>query len=258
MPATIVWLTGASSGIGRGLALALARNGSTVVATARRADELEHLAAEAKALRGHVHIEAGDVTDPARMEAIVRSVETTLGPIDTAVLNAGIYLPVRAEKFDAGRFRRSVDVNLMGTVNALAAVLPPMIARRRGRIAMTSSVAGYGGLPTSAAYGMTKAGLINLAASLKFDLDRHGIVVQVIAPGFVDTPLTEKNPFPMPFLVPLDRAVARIMAGLASNRFEISFPRRFTFLLKAINLLPYRLYFPLVARATGWSRKQAS
>jgi len=255
--AGVAWITGASSGIGRALALALAREGWLVVATARRAEELQGLVGEAKGLAGKVRAEAGDVTDLVRLQAIVAGVEQDVGPIDLAIVNAGLFLPVRADAFDPERFRRSFDVNLMGSVNALAAVMPRMIARRSGRIAVTASVAGYGGLPSSAAYGATKAALINLAASLKFDLDRHGVIIQVIAPGFVDTPATRSNPFPMPFLMPLEAAADRIVAGLSTNRFEITFPRRFTYLLKAINMLPYGLYFPLVARATGWSRKRA-
>ena len=181
-------------------------------------------------------------------------VEAEDGPIDIAVLNAGLYLPVRAEDFDRAKFETSFAVNLGGTVNALAPVLPRMLARGRGRIAFVASVAGYGGLPTSAAYGATKAALINMAESLKFDCDRHGVTVQVICPGFVDTPATEVNPFPMPFLLPVEDAARRIADGLETDRFEIAFPRRLAWILKAVNLLPYRLYFPLVARATGWNK----
>jgi short-subunit dehydrogenase len=125
-----------------------------------------------------------------------------------------------------------------------------MIARRRGRIAIVSSVAGYRGLPTSAYYGATKAALINLAEALKFDLDRHGVTMQLIDPGFVRTPLTDKNEFAMPFRITPEEAAARIAKGLQSTRFEITFPRRFTYILKLARCLPYRLYFPLVAWAT--------
>jgi short-subunit dehydrogenase len=139
----------------------------------------------------------------------------------------------------------------MGAVNLLAATMPGMIHRGGGQIAVVASVAGYRGLPRAAVYSATKAGLIALAEGLKFDLDRHGVKIQVINPGFVRTPLTDRNDFAMPFLMEVDAAVDRIVEGLASDRFEIAFPRRFAWALKLLGLLPDRLYFPLVARATG-------
>jgi short-subunit dehydrogenase len=254
---TTVWVTGASSGIGRALALALARKGETVIATARRTEELQSLAAEAEGSPGRIHVAAGDVADPAQMEAIVASAEAAAGPVDTAVLNAGIYLPVQGEAFDAGAFRKCVDVNLMGVVHGLAAMLPRMVARRRGRVAIMGSLAGYGGVPASAAYGATKAALITLAASLRMDLDGAGIVVQVINPGFVATARNAKSGS-LPFLMPVEEAVDRIVAGLSSDRFEIAFPRRFALLLKAINMLPYPLYFALVKRTAGSAARRAA
>jgi short-subunit dehydrogenase len=138
----------------------------------------------------------------------------------------------------------------MGAVNGIAAVLPRMIARRAGHIAIVSSVAGYRGLPSAAAYGASKAALINLAESLKPDLDKHGVRVSLVNPGFVRTPLTDRNTFPMPFLMEVDDAAAQFVAGLDKGKFEITFPRRFTFLLKLARMLPYALYFRLVKRAT--------
>jgi short-subunit dehydrogenase len=127
-----------------------------------------------------------------------------------------------------------------------------MAKRGRGQLAIVSSVAGYCGLPGAAPYAGSKAALIKIAESLKFDLDRMGIHLQVINPGFVETPLTAKNEFPMPFLMPVAAAADRILAGLASQRFEIAFPRRFAAILKILSVLPYGLYFRLVARQTGW------
>ncbi len=252
----VCWITGASSGIGRAVALEHVKAGWTVAATARRESDLLDLSREAAALGGRVIAYAGDVADAERMADIVRAIETTQGPIARALLNAGIYIPTRAATFRPDDYRRSFDVNLMGTVNGLAAIVPAMIARGRGQIAVTSSVAGYGGLPTSAAYGATKAGLINMAASLKFDLDNEGVLIQVINPGFVKTPATDSNPFEMPFLMEIDDAARRVVEGLKSSRFEIAFPRRFALILKALNMLPYGLYFALASRATGWRGKK--
>jgi short-subunit dehydrogenase len=126
-----------------------------------------------------------------------------------------------------------------------------MAARRRGHIALVASVAGYGGLPTAVAYGPTKAALINMAESLRLDCERLGIKLQLVDPGFVKTPLTDRNDFPMPFLMPVEEAVDAFVAGLASDRFEIVFPRRFALLLKLLNMLPYGAYFAAVRRMTG-------
>ncbi len=251
----VAWVTGASSGIGRALALELAASGVRVAATARRADELGALAAEAQTRGGEIVPFPADVTDAAAISAVGEAIAAALGPIDLAVLNAGLFIPVGAAPFDLGAFTKTFDVNLTGTANCLAAVLPAMTARRAGRVVIVASVTGYGGLPSSAAYGATKAGLINLAESLKFDLDRSGVTIQVANPGFVDTPATAKNTFKMPALMPVDEAARRIVQGIARGGFEITFPKRFTYVLKALRLLPYPLYFRLIAKATGWDSK---
>ena len=246
----IAWVTGASSGIGRQVALDLARAGWTVAATARRAEELQKLAAEAPA--GRVVVAAADVTDAQAVAAAARAAETGSGrPIALAILNAGTYVPDSAQAFDLQAFVQQVTVNLIGTANALASVMPSMIARSRGQIAIVSSVAGYRGLPRAIAYSATKAALIAMAESLKFDLDGAGVMVNVVNPGFVKTPLTDRNDFPMPFLMRVEDASRRIVEGLASGRFEVCFPRRFAYILKAMRLVPYALYFPLVGRTTG-------
>ena len=191
-----------------------------------------------------------DITDHGAVQAAVARIEAERGPIDVAVLNAGTHQPVAAGEFTAAGLRALIELNVMGTAACLEAVMPRMIARGRGRIAVVASVAGYRGLPTGAYYGATKAALINLTESLRFDLDRAGVTIQLIDPGFVRTPLTDRNDFPMPFLIDADLAADRIARGLRSSRFEIAFPRIFVALLKLLRLLPYRLYFPLVDRAT--------
>jgi short-subunit dehydrogenase len=142
----------------------------------------------------------------------------------------------------------------MGVVNGFAAVMPAMAARKVGQIAVNASIAGYGGLPKSAAYGATKAAMINMCEALKFDCDNLGLTLQLVNPGFVETPLTDKNDFPMPFLMKNEDAARRVCDGFAAGGFEITFPRRFAYLLKAVNLLPYPLYFAVVGRLTGWRK----
>ncbi len=246
-----VWITGASSGIGRALALLLARNGDDVAASARRADELALLVAEAGASPGRIVAFPVDVADAAAMARTCAAIEAALGPLDLAVFNAGTHEPVSVESFTPAPFRRLMAINYMGVVNGIAAVLPGFIARRGGHVAVVSSVAGYRGLPQAAAYGPTKAALINLCEALKLDLDRHGVRISVVNPGFVKTPLTDRNPFPMPFLMPVEDAARRLLAGLDRGGFEITFPRRFTWLVKLARILPYALYFRLIRRATG-------
>tara|TARA_R110002124_G_scaffold100107_4_gene246571 strand:- start:2512 stop:3306 length:795 start_codon:yes stop_codon:yes gene_type:complete len=251
----IAWITGASSGLGYHVAKRLVAVGWTVAATARSADELETLAAECAGMPGRVVPAAGDVTDQAAMGKIAENLIAKHGGIALLILNAGIYLPLRASELKLEDFDKSFAVNLNGVTNCLVPCLDHMRASNRGQIAITSSVAGFGGLPTSAAYGATKAGLTNMAESLKFDLDLLNIHIQIVHPGFVDTPATQSNPFPMPFLMEVDDAADRFVKGLKSGRFEITFPKRFTYGLKFLNLLPYPLYFWLLNRATGWKAK---
>ena len=245
------WITGASSGIGRAVALRLARDGMVVAASARREDALKTLEADAADLPGTIVTAPCDVTDPDQVSRMVAWLEADHGGIDLAILNAGVYLRDRADQLDAGKFRAQVELNIMGTVDCLQALMPGWIERRRGHLVVVSSVAGYRGLPSSLAYGATKAALINLCEALKFDFDRLGLKVQLVNPGFVRTPLTDKNEFPMPFLMEVEDAADRLVTGLNSSAFEITFPRRFAFLLKLFRCLPYRLYFPMVRRATG-------
>ena len=241
------WITGASSGIGAALAQELAARGWTVAISARRQNELETIGAANE----RIHAYACDVTDRKAMSKIAAAIEAAHGPIALAVLNAGIYLPTNLPEFDADLFDRSFEVNLGGVVNGLNALVPGMVARGEGHISFVASVTGYGGLGTSAAYGATKAALINMAESLAMDLKSNGVHVSSIAPGFVRTPATDSNEFPMPFIIEAEEAAKRIADGLAKNKTHIAFPKRFTFLLRLINLLPRGLYVKLVGKFTS-------
>jgi short-subunit dehydrogenase len=238
-----IWITGASSGMGRALALKLAREGRKVVVSARSADVLASLAAE----NPNIAAWPLDTTDAAACEAAMAGIEAAHGVVALAVLNAGTHTPTPATDFKVADARRLVEVNLMGTIHALA----PLLARRTKHIAVVASVAGYAGLPTAAMYGATKAALINMCEALKPECDALGIKLQLVDPGFVKTPLTDKNEFPMPFLMELDDAVDAFARGLASDKFEIVFPRRFALILKFLRILPYGLYFRIVCRMTG-------
>jgi NAD(P)-dependent dehydrogenase (short-subunit alcohol dehydrogenase family) len=242
----IVWLTGASTGIGRATALRLAADGWRIAASARSVDGLAQLAADAAP--GIIHPYPLDVTDHAACLACAPRIEREMGPIALAILNAGTHERMPAAEFSSALVRRLVDINLMGVVHGIESVLPAMLARGRGRLMLVASLAGYRGLPNAGPYGATKAALINLAEALRPDLLSKGIVVQLVNPGFVKTPLTDKNDFEMPFLIPVEQAVDAIVHGLDGTRFEITFPWAFAMLLKLGRLLPYPLYFRLTRR----------
>jgi NAD(P)-dependent dehydrogenase (short-subunit alcohol dehydrogenase family) len=234
--------------LGRALALRIAADGGIVAASARSSEPLAELLARAQDLKGEIRVYPLDVTDPVAVTATVAAIEQELGPIAQAVLNAGTHRPVLAARLTAAVFRDLIELNLMGTVHCLEAVLPGMMARRAGRIAVVASLAGYRGLPTSAAYGMTKAGLINMAEALKPELDGYGIRLQLVNPGFLRTPLTDKNSFPMPFLMDVEDAAEAFYRGLRSQRFEIVFPRRFGYLMKVLRYLPTPIAFAVTRR----------
>lgn len=241
----VAWVTGAGTGIGRALAKRLAQEGWHVAVSARTAQDLDSLAAE---VPGSITAFVLDVTNGAETEAVVDKIETGIGPLELVVLNAGTYFPVTATSFKAANFRKTVDVNLNGTANGLDAVLPRMIARKSGHIALMASVAGFVGLPTSSAYGATKAAINNLAEAMKVELEPHGVTMTVINPGFVRTPLTDKNTFPMPFLMEIDPAIDALMRGLKSKRYEIIFPWQMAVLMKLLRILPHWLLFAITRR----------
>jgi NADP-dependent 3-hydroxy acid dehydrogenase YdfG len=247
----IVWITGAGSGLGRATALRYLRAGATVAGTARRTETLQAVAAEAAGTSGTFHALPADLTDPVATATVVRRIEAELGPLRVALLNAGAYEQTPARGFSAATTRHLIDSNVMTVAHCLDAVLPAMLERRAGQIAVVASVAGYSGLPTAAAYGASKAALINMAEALRLDLAGSGVAMRLVCPGFIRTPLTAGNRFPMPFLMEPEVAAERLWRGLElGTGFEIVFPRRFALILKALRLLPYGAYFPLVGKAT--------
>ena len=241
----MVWLVGASSGIGLATAQALLRLGASVVVSARNVaalDALAHTQPQCRAL-------ALDVTDAHAVKTAAAQL-LAQGPLDCVMYCAGHYAPMRAENMDIASMKRHLDVNYLGALYVLDAVLPAMRARGLGHVSLVGSVAGYSGLPNSLAYGPTKAALINLAETLYLDLHGDGLGVSIINPGFVKTPLTDGNTFNMPALLTPAQAADAILAGWAHGAFEIHFPKRFTVWLKLLRLLAYRAYFTLVQRAT--------
>lgn len=238
-PPKTVWITGASSGIGRQLAVSFARDGAKVAISARSAVKLQELAASSP----NIHSYPADVADGTAIAETAATIWRDLGGIELVILNAGVWHPMGAENYDLPGAMQSMDVNYGGVINCLQPVMRAMLSRGSGHIAIVSSVAGYRGLPKSAAYGPTKAALNNLAESLYPELRAKGVRLTLISPGFVATPMTDVNKFPMPFLVSTEDAAAYIRRGLARDTFEIVFPWRMALMMKTLRLLPQRLFF---------------
>jgi NAD(P)-dependent dehydrogenase (short-subunit alcohol dehydrogenase family) len=242
----VVWLVGASSGIGRACAELLHARGAQVVASARSVAALDDLA------RAHpgLHSAPLDVTDRAALAQAARQIVQRLHRIDLAVYCAGHYEAQRATRFDLPQMLRHNQINYVGALNLLDALLPTLIAQRSGHVSLVSSVAGYRGLPNALAYGPTKAALINLAETLYLDLAPLGIGVSVVNPGFVATPLTAGNAFRMPALITPRQAAEAMLHGWETGRFEIHFPKRFTRWLKLLGHVGDGLYFRVIRQVT--------
>ncbi len=243
----VVWLIGASTGIGRATASRLHAAGAKVIVSARSTATLdafvrEHPGSTAMPL---------DATDRTAMRDAALQIVEQHGRLDLAVYCAGYYKPMRATAFDLDDALRHEQVNYVGALYMLDAVLPTLLRQRSGHISLVSSVSGYRGLPKALAYGPTKAALINLAESLYLDLTDHGIGVSVVCPGYVETPLTEQNDYRMPGLITADEAAEHITDGWAGGRFENHFPKRFTLWVKLLSHLSEGLYFRAVRRVTG-------
>ncbi|WP_432378153.1 SDR family NAD(P)-dependent oxidoreductase [Duganella sp. P38] len=239
-----VWIVGASSGIGAALAQEALQAGARVALSARRAERLQTVAG------GHPQalIAAFDILDQQAWGRHHDAICEQFGGIDLIVFCAADYRPERSWDIKADRAAHTLATNLGSVYTGLATVLPAMLERGSGGIAIIASVAGYFGLPNASVYGPSKAALINLAELLYVDLRPRGLNVYLINPGFVQTPLTAKNDFTMPALQTPQAAARAIRDGITAGRFEIHFPRRFTLALKLVRWLPYRLRFPLISR----------
>jgi NAD(P)-dependent dehydrogenase (short-subunit alcohol dehydrogenase family) len=243
----VVWLVGASSGIGRATASLLHQHGAQVVVSARNADALKAFEQQHPGSMGL----AADATDHTALCETAQTVVARFGRIDLVVYCAGYYQALRATAFNLQNALQHQQVNYVGALHLLDAVLPTLLQQKSGHISWVSSVAGYRGLPNSLGYGPTKAALINLAQTLYLDLQPLGLGCSVINPGFVETPLTAQNTFTMPALITPEQAALEIVKGWEKGEFEIHFPKRFTRWMKFMRILSDRLYFMAVRRGTG-------
>lgn len=238
----VIWLTGASSGIGEAFARRLFRLPCKLAITARNQEKLNELVAASANHPAEVRAYAGDVTKRERMREIVKEIGQDFGTLDVMVANAGTHVPTEVTEFDVEQYRNIAEINYFGVLNCIDAVLPGMREREAGHIVGVSSVAGYRGLPRAAAYGASKAAVTHFLESLRLDVEEFGIAVSVVSPGFVKTPLTDKNDFEMPFLISAEQAAEEMLKGIEKKDFEIHFPKRFTLFLKFLRILPIRWY----------------
>ena len=249
------WIVGASSGIGFELAKKLCKNGYNVIASARSLENLNLLKIaieeEKKSLQnpqncGEIFVENVDVEDYQSLKKTWHNILITNHKIDLVIFASAIYEQMDLRDFDLELAKKIMHVNFDGFLNFLHLVVPHFMENKSGHIATIASVAGYSGLPKSLTYGASKSAMINLCEGIYPELKAHNISLSVINPGFVKTRLTAKNKFPMPFLISQEQASDYIYQGLMTKKFEIHFPKKFTFILKLLRIIPYKIYLPIV------------
>ncbi len=237
-----VWITGASSGIGKAVAEKFAKEGWKVAISARREELLKNIAQD-----NNIFDYLLDVTDERKVREVFKKILEDFKNIDLCIFNAGTYEPKLEKEISQEQIRKTMEVNFFGVVNCVKTVEEYFKNIKNGHISIVSSIAGYRGLPNSSGYGPSKAALSNLAESLYFDFKKHNVKVSLISPGFIRTPMTDKNKFRMPFIKSPEFAADKIYDGLLkSNAFEITFPKQLTIIFKFFKILPNRVYLFLI------------
>ena len=252
MTKKVIWITGASSGIGKALALKFANENWSVAISARRENILKEIS------ESHENIKSFplDVTDQAKCKEVFEQIKSHYGNVDICFFSTGTWNPKKEKDIDVEQIENVFKVNFFGTVNSIKAVEEYFKNKNSGIITIVSSIAGYRGLPNSTGYGPSKSALNNLAESLYFDFGRYNVRVCLVSPGFIKTPMTDKNDFKMPFLKTPEFAAEKIYDGLIKkNDFEIHFPKELTLTLKFFSLLPSKIYFYLIKKLTKFQKK---
>jgi len=240
-----VWVTGASSGIGRALAIKFANEGWQVAASARR----ENLLQDLNKNNSNIHSFPLDVKDENKCNKVFQNIIEKFQTIDICVFCTGIHDPESEKKLNSKKIREIMETNFFGTINCIMAVNAYFRGRKNGHISIVSSVAGYRGLPAASGYCASKAALTSLAESLFFDFKRYNVRISLISPGFIKTPLTDKNKFQMPMIKSPEYAAEKIFIGLTKkNTFEIHFPKTFTIIVKLLKIMPNWLFLWLIER----------
>ena len=247
-----IWITGGSTGIGKALAIKFANKGWNVAISARR----ENLLQEISNSHENIHGFPVDVTDKIKCKQTFEQIRNKFENIDICFFSTGTWDPKKEKDIDVEQIENVFKVNFFGTLNSIKAVEEYFKNRKMGTITIVSSIAGYRGLPNSTGYGPSKSALNNLAESLYFDFKRSNVRVCLVSPGFIKTPMTDKNDFKMPFLKTTDYAAEKIYDGLVNkNIFEIHFPKSLTLILKILSFLPSSIYFSLVGKMTKYQKQ---
>jgi len=240
-----VWITGASSGIGKALAIKFATEGWHVAASARR----ENLLQDLNKTNSNIHSFPLDVKDEAQAKKVFENIIEKFQTVDICIFCTGIHDPESEKKLSGKKIREIMETNFFGTLNCIMAVNSYFRERENGHISIVSSVAAYRGLPAASGYCASKSALTSLAESLYFDFKRHNVRVSVVSPGFIKTPMTDKNKFPMPMIRSPEYAAEKMFIGLTKkNVFEIHFPVAFTMLMKLLKIMPNWLYFMIASK----------
>jgi short-subunit dehydrogenase len=247
-----IWITGGSTGIGKALAIKFASKGWNVAVSARREELLNELSDQYE----NISAFPLDVTDKQKCAEVFDQIKKKYEDIDICFFSTGTWNPKKEKEIDVEQIEEVFKINFFGTVNTIKAVEQYFRDRKKGTITIVSSIAGYRGLPNSTGYGPSKSALNNLAESLYFDFKRFGVRISLVSPGFIKTPMTDKNDFKMPFIKTTDYAANKIYDGLINkNVFEIHFPKSLTIILKILSFLPSKLYFSLVGQMTKYQKK---
>ena len=237
-----IWITGASSGIGKAVAEKFALEGWKVAVSARRKEVLDEMTKTQNIFSYPL-----DVTNEDQINSVFQKILNDFGELDLCLFSSGTYDPKNVKKIDPDKIKNVIKVNFFGVVDCVKTVEDYFKKRKSGHISIVSSIASYRGLPNSSGYGPSKAALTNFCESIYFDFKKFNVRISVISPGFIKTPLTDKNNFPMPFLKTVDFAAEKIFKGLVKEKaFEIDFPKGLTLILKFLRILPYKLYLFLV------------
>ena len=248
----VIWITGGGTGIGKAVAIKFANQGWKVAISGRR----ENILKEVEDINPNIKSFALDVNDKEKCFEIMKNIKEEFGDIDICFFSTGTWDPKKEREIDVEQIEKVFKVNFFGTLNCIKSVEDHFRNRKSGIITIVSSIAGYKGLPNSTGYGPSKAALNNLAESLYFDFGRYNVRVCLVSPGFIKTPMTDKNDFKMPFLKTPEYSADKIYNGLInSNKFEIHFPKSLTLILKFFKIIPDRLYFYLVKKMTKLQKK---
>lgn len=243
----IIWIVGASSGIGKALAVKFAKEDWIVIASARRKNLLKKL----HQINSNIKIYPLDVTNEKNCISVFKNITKIYKNIEVCVFGSGVNYFLNDDHFDLKKMKKIMVVNYFGVLNLINAVYKHFKKKKSGQISIIASIAGYNGLPKKGAYCASKSSLITFAESLYFYFKKFNVQIKIINPGFIDSPMTQKNNFFMPMIQSSEYAASKIYDGLVhKNSFEIHFPKSLTLIMKMVSILPYSFFFFLLEKTS--------